>query len=69
MASDKIFYSRDLKAVSEVRDTLTDQEALNVLVKELLGESWYITDPMGGGQANVLIVEEILRKYAPKKRL
>lgn len=59
-------YSKTLKHVVEIQDTLTAQEALHVLKDELLGEDYYIVDPVGVEQANRIIVEDILKKY--KKR-
>ena len=62
----KLFYSKDKKQVVERVDTMTADEALDVLVNELLGEDYYIIDPLGAHQANAIIVEDILRNY--KKR-
>lgn len=59
----KLFYSKDKKRVAEYVDTMTADEALDVLVKELLGDDYYIADPVHAHQANVIIVEDILRKY------
>lgn len=45
---------------------------LNELVDKLkdafLGPNWYITDPVNNRQANEIIIEEIIRKFAPRKR-
>lgn len=62
----KLRYSKDLKTVVEIKNTLTADEALDVLVHELLGSDYHIADPVCGAQANVIIVEDILKKY--KKR-
>jgi hypothetical protein len=62
----KLSWSKELKRVVELPDTLTADEALDVLVRELLGENYYIVDPVHSHQANVIIVEDILKKY--KKR-
>ena len=59
----KLFYSKDKKQVAEFVDSMTADEALDVLVKELLGDDYYIVDPVHAHQANVIIVEDILRKY------
>jgi hypothetical protein len=64
----KLHFSRDLKEVVEVRETMTADEALQVLVEELLGEEYYYVDPVGGQQANAIVVKDILKKYAPKKK-
>ena len=42
------------------------QEGLNLLVDGLLGEDWYIADPLPNGQVNTYIVYEILKKYEKK---
>lgn len=39
------------------------QVALNELCKHLLGENWYVVDPMSTEQVNTNIVYEIERKY------
>lgn len=59
----KLFYSKYKKQVVEYVDSMTADEALDVLVKELLGDDYYIVDPVHSHQANVIIVEDILRKY------
>ena len=64
----KLFYSKDKKQVAERVDSMTADEALNVLVNELLGEDYYIVDPLGAHQANVIIVEDILKKYKKRGR-
>lgn len=65
----KFKYSRDLKEVVTVQETLTADEALQLLCDELLGDDYYIADPVGGEQANAIIVRDILRWYAPKKKM
>lgn len=65
----KLQYSRDLMEVVEIKDTLTADEALDVLTRELLGEGYYIVDPVGGAQANAIIVRDILERYAPRKKI
>lgn len=39
------------------------QVAINELAKHLLGENWYIVNPVSGEQANTEIVYAIERKY------
>ena len=39
------------------------QVAINELCRYLLGEDWYIADPVNNVQANLIIVYEIERKY------
>lgn len=43
------------------------QEALNILNRHLLGEDWYIVDPLNQEQANTCIVMDIIRKYPDKR--
>ena len=47
-------------------ESISGQEALNILTKYLLGEDWYIVDPINQAQANTIIVDEILSKYSKK---
>lgn len=63
-----LHYSKSLKRVVEVQNELTADEALQVLVDELLGTDYYIVDPMHAHQANVIIVEDILRKYKRRSK-
>jgi hypothetical protein len=42
---------------------MTAQDALNKLVNHLLGRDWYIADPVGGEQANEIIVDQICKRY------
>lgn len=44
------------------------QDAIHILCQGLLGENWYIVDPMGSSQANIIIVDEILYKYNKQYR-
>lgn len=65
----RLQYSRDLMEVVEIKDTLTADEALDVLTRELLGEGYLIVDPVSGVQANAIIVRDILERYAPRKKI
>lgn len=47
---------------------LNAQRAINFLAQYLLGEDWYIVNPLTSAQANVEIVHEILNKYSKKYR-
>lgn len=47
---------------------VSDRTALNILVRYLLGEDYYITDPVGVTQGNAIIVDDILKKYSRKYR-
>ena len=47
---------------------LEPQTALNFLQNYLLGEDWYIVNPLSTGQANCEVVHDILYKYSKKYR-
>lgn len=47
---------------------LPAQTALTFLEKYLLGEDWYIVMPLTNDQANVEVVDAILRKYSKTYR-
>ena len=59
-------YSKEMNLVVEVQDRITAEEALRILVHELLGPTYYIVDPVSPEQGNAVKVRDILRKY--KKR-
>ena len=40
-----------------------NSELVEKLRIEILGDDWYIVDPVGGMQADELIVNEIIRRY------
>ena len=40
-----------------------DSELMESLRTEIRGDDWYIVDPVGGMQADELIVNEIIRRY------
>ena len=40
------------------------QKAIDELATHLLGDDWYITDPVSADQANEAIIEEIKSRYA-----
>lgn len=61
-------WSSDLQETVIVQNTLTAEEALDILCRELLGEDYYIADPVGGEQANAIIVRDILSQYQRKQR-
>ena len=42
---------------------LEAQEAVNKLCDHLLGDDWYIVDPVCNTQANAIIVDEIISRY------
>lgn len=41
--------------------------AINVLCQYLLGEDYYIVDPLSPPQADTIIVQDILHKYCNRK--
>lgn len=61
-------WSSDLKETVIVQDSMTSDEALDILTKVLLGEDYYIEDPVHGPYGNAIIVRDILTKYRPKRR-
>ena len=44
------------------------EKALSFLEDYLVGENWYVVDPLGPKQVNTNIVHEILWKYSKKYR-
>ena len=44
------------------------QQALDILINYLLGDDWYVVDPMSTEQVNVCAVEQILDKYSKQWR-
>lgn len=42
------------------------QEALDILTSYLLGDAWYVVDPLNTKQVNAIVVEQILDKYSKK---
>ena len=44
------------------------QVALNILISYLLGDDWYVVDPLSPRQVNAIAVEQILDKYSKKWR-
>ena len=64
----QLCYSREMKEVCEIKESLTAEEALQLRCDELLGEGYYIVDPVSPKQSNALIALEILKQYAPRKK-
>ena len=48
-------------------NSISDQKALNEICDHLLGDNWYIVDPISASQANSQIVYEIEKKYKKVK--
>lgn len=47
---------------------VSDKTALNILIRYLLGEDYYIADPVEQTQANAIIIDDILKNYSSKYR-
>ena len=47
---------------------ITDKEFVYFIIKYLLGEDWYVVDPLGHEQINQIALEEILDSYSKKFR-
>lgn len=47
---------------------ITDEEFITFITEYLLGEDWYVVDPLGHNQINQIALEEILNKYSKKFR-
>lgn len=61
-------WSSDLQEIVIAQDTLTADEALDILTRELLGDDYYIADPVTGPQGNAIIVRDILSRYKRKHK-
>lgn len=64
----QLCYSREMKEICKIQQELSAEDALQLLCDELLGQNYYIADPVNGKQANAIITLEILKRYAPKKK-
>lgn len=64
----QLCYSREMREICKIQQELSAEDALQLLRDELLGEHYYIPDPVNGKQANAIIVLDILKKYAPRKK-
>ena len=47
---------------------ISAEKALNILTNEILGQNFYIVDPVNQEQANEIIVGVILNKFKELKR-
>ena len=50
-------------------ESISAQKALDELSKYILGDDWYIVDPLGVEQCNFIILNEIKRKFDSKKSI
>lgn len=61
-------WSSDLKETVIVQEAITADEALDILTRVLLGDDYYITDPVSAEQGNAIMVRDILSQYKPKRK-
>ena len=61
-------WSSDLKETVIVQDSLTAEEALDILERVLLGDDYYPTDGNNGDEYNAILVRDILTRYQPKRK-
>ena len=61
-------WSTDLKEIVIVQESLTAEEALDILAKVLLGDDYYTVDPVGDEQSNAVVVRDILSRYQSKRK-
>ena len=47
---------------------VSDAEFRTFIINYLLGEDWYVTDPLGQTQINEIALYEILEKYSKQYR-
>ena len=47
---------------------VTDAEFRAFIINYLLGENWYVIDPLGQNQINEIALYEILEKYSKRYR-
>ena len=47
---------------------VTDAEFRTFIIQYLLGEDWYVVDPLGRSQINEIALYEILKKYSKRYR-
>ena len=45
---------------------ISDREFIKFAIKYLLGDDWYVIDPLGHSQIAQIALEEILKKYSKK---
>lgn len=46
--------------------SITDVDFINFCIKYLLGDDWYIPDPLCHNQVNAIALNEILSKYSKR---
>ena len=45
---------------------ISDREFIKFAIKYLLGDDWYVIDPLAHSQITQIALEEILKKYSKK---
>ena len=68
-----IEYMREKREKREDKDNIfpvgiSDAEFRAFIIDYLLGEDWYVVDPLGQNQINELAMDEILEKYSKRYR-
>ena len=68
-----IEYMREKREKREDKDNIfpvgiSDTEFRAFIIDYLLGEDWYVVDPLGQNQINELAMDEILEKYSKRYR-
>ena len=48
---------------------VTDAEFRNFIIDYLLGNDWYVVDPLGQTQVNEIALHDILNKYSKRYRM
>ena len=69
MTSNYTDFITDKESKREDKDNIyctgiTDRDFVHFIIKYLLGEDWYVVDPLGHEQINQIALEEILDKYS-----
>lgn len=52
----------------KIPETMTGQEGLDFLMDYILGEDYYIVDPVSNKQGNSIVVKDIISHYEHEKK-
>ena len=71
MTSNYTDFIKDKESKREDKDNIyctgiSDEEFIYFAIKYLLGDDWYVVDPLGHNQVNQVALEEILYMYSKK---
>ena len=71
MTSNYTDFIKDKESKREDKDNIyctgiSDEEFIYFTIKYLLGDDWYVVDPLGHNQVNQVALEEILYMYSKK---